>query len=79
MYLLSIITYYQSHSWHAAVHGIAKSWSQLSDWTTTWFYLDSQTKRLKNKVRLTTSKALYMHYLILSLQYCMVGIIYPIF
>ena len=22
-------------AWHAAVHGIAKSWTQLSDWTTT--------------------------------------------
>ena len=22
-------------AWHAAVHGVAKSWTQLSDWTTT--------------------------------------------
>ena len=23
-------------AWHAAVHGIAKSWTQLSNWTTIW-------------------------------------------
>ena len=23
-------------AWHAAVHGVAKSWTQLSDWTTTY-------------------------------------------
>ena len=22
-------------AWHAAVHGVSKSWTQLSDWTTT--------------------------------------------
>ena len=22
-------------AWHATVHGVAKSWKQLSDWTTT--------------------------------------------
>ena len=22
-------------AWHAVVHGVAKSWTQLSDWTTT--------------------------------------------
>ena len=26
----------QGYSQHAAVHGIAKSWTGLSDWTTTW-------------------------------------------
>ena len=25
-------------AWHAAVYGIAKSWTQLSNWTTTWFW-----------------------------------------
>ena len=24
--------------WHAAVHGVAKSWTQVSDWKTTTFY-----------------------------------------
>ena len=23
-------------AWHAAVHGVAKSWSWLSDWTDWW-------------------------------------------
>ena len=23
-------------AWHAATHGVTKSWTQLSDWTTTW-------------------------------------------
>ena len=23
-------------TWHAAVHGVAKSWTRLSDWTTPW-------------------------------------------
>ena len=25
-------------AWHAVVHGVAKSWTQLSDWTELWFY-----------------------------------------
>ena len=25
-------------AWHAAVHGLAKSWTRLSDWTTTLYY-----------------------------------------
>ena len=24
-----------SEAWHAAVHGVTKSWTQLSEWTTT--------------------------------------------
>ena len=28
--------YKATWSWHAAVHGVAKSWAQLSDWTTLW-------------------------------------------
>ena len=28
--------------WHAAVHGVAKSWTRLSDWITTmWIYVKS--------------------------------------
>ena len=26
-------------AWHVAVHGVAKSWAWLSDWTTTYIYL----------------------------------------
>ena len=26
-----------SEAWHAAVHGVAKSWTQLSDWTEMYF------------------------------------------
>ena len=26
---------------HAAVHGVAKSWTQLSDWTTTIYKIDN--------------------------------------
>ena len=26
-------------AWHAAVHGVTKSWTQLSDWTTTYMIL----------------------------------------
>ena len=32
-------------AWHAAVHGVAKSWTQLSSWTTTtyaWLFKSSQ-------------------------------------
>ena len=25
-------------AWHAAVHGVAKSWTWLSDWTTMWLF-----------------------------------------
>ena len=27
-------------AWHAAVHGVAKSWTQLSDWTEMNLYVD---------------------------------------
>ena len=27
-------------AWHAAVHGVAESWIRLSDWKTTWPYMD---------------------------------------
>ena len=27
-------------AWHAAVHGVAKSWTRLSAWTTTTMYRD---------------------------------------
>jgi len=27
-------------AWHAAVHGVAESWTRLSDWKTTWPYMD---------------------------------------
>ena len=27
-----------SRSWRAVIHGVAKSWTQLRDWTTTTFY-----------------------------------------
>ena len=31
-------------AWHAAVHGVAKSWTQLSDWTElNWFLLGTRT------------------------------------
>ena len=26
-------------AWHAAVHGVAKSWTWLGDWTTTTFHI----------------------------------------
>ena len=30
-----------TEAWHAAVHGVAKSWTQLSDWTT-WVYMNAK-------------------------------------
>ena len=27
-------------AWYAAVHGVTKSWTELSDWTTTWCHID---------------------------------------
>ena len=27
-------------TWHAAVHGVAKSWTRLSDWTTTTSFVE---------------------------------------
>ena len=27
-------------TWHAAVHGVAKSWTRLSDWTTTTSFME---------------------------------------
>ena len=34
-------------AWHAAVHGVAKSWTQLSDWTTNQFIHFSNWDRMK--------------------------------
>ena len=36
-------------TWRAAVHGVAKSWTQLSDWTTTWSNNGSQTHKWEQK------------------------------
>ena len=36
-------------TWCAAVHGVAKSWTQLSDWTTTWSNNGSQTHKWEQK------------------------------
>ena len=33
-------------AWHAAVHGVTKSWAQLSDWTTTTTHLEYQNSLL---------------------------------
>ena len=30
-------------AWHAAVHGVAKSWTQLSNWTTVTFYQEVES------------------------------------
>ena len=30
-------------AWHAAFHGVAKSWTQLSDWTELIFFFNSET------------------------------------
>ena len=35
-------------AWHAAVHGVTKSQTQLGDWTTTWSGIESPTAHLEN-------------------------------
>ena len=39
-------------AWRAAVHRVAKSWTQLSDWTTAsydnWKYIDEEKQEKKN-------------------------------
>ena len=32
-------------AWHAVVHGIAKSWTWLSDWTTTKIFTKTKIKK----------------------------------
>jgi len=34
-------------AWHAVVHGIAKSWTWLSDWTTTKIFTKTKIKKKK--------------------------------
>ena len=34
-------------AWHAAVHGVTKSWTRLNDWTTAW-----KTQRLLDKLEI---------------------------
>ena len=34
-------------AWHAAIHGIAESWTRLSDWTD-WYFLPEIRYRIRN-------------------------------
>ena len=46
-------------AWHAAVHGVAKSWTQLSDWTElNWASFLSVNYMLTNRERTNNSKML---------------------
>ena len=37
----------EREAWHAAVHGVTKCWTRLSDWTElNWFYILTQTLRI---------------------------------
>ena len=39
-------------AWHAAIHGVAKSWTRLSDWTElNWIYLKNLEDCLKHTVK----------------------------
>ena len=38
-----------SEAWHAAVHGVAKSWAWLNDWTG-WMKIIIVQTHIKNKV-----------------------------
>ena len=39
-------------AWHAAIHGVAKSWTWMSDWTelTEWWYLQPWERSLSLKI-----------------------------
>ena len=37
-------------AWHAAVHGVAKSWTQLSNWTELKLFLQDEWNFLHEKV-----------------------------
>ena len=40
-------------AWHAAVHGVAKNWTWLSDWTELNVFIISSSSRLKKEVFLS--------------------------
>ena len=44
-------------AWHAAVHGMAKSWTQLRDWSEmTWFLKDEIVKQAYGEVKDSKTK-----------------------
>ena len=61
-------------AWRAAIHGVAKSWKRLRDWTELilsfpfihYFFVDSQTRFIH-----TTSSFHLNHFLSSSLLYCL--------
>ena len=56
MYWVSICNFVQE-PWHASVHGVTKSWTQLGDWTTTMQFC-SRNYSLAKKVHWNLSSAM---------------------
>ena len=42
-------------AWHAAVHGVPKSWTRLSDWTTVFFLYQAELSEGNRKVHGTST------------------------
>ena len=47
-------------AWHAAVHGVAKSRTQLSDWTD-WTEVETRSKETISSLNLITGTSLVSH------------------
>ena len=45
-------------AWHAAIHGVAKSWTQLSDWTELRLkQISKKEKQKMNRRQITVTKS----------------------
>ena len=49
-----------TEAWHAAVHGVAKSRTQLSDWTD-WTEVETRSKETISSLNLITGTSLVSH------------------
>ena len=49
--------YWKTGTWRATVHGVAKSWTQLSDWRTTAATINEFAKPAKDKINTQKSLA----------------------
>ena len=55
-------------AWHAAVHGVTKSWTWLSDWTTLWSRERGRHCRMWKESRTWLPKRLYRKHIYCSRQ-----------
>ena len=72
----------QRQHWCAAVHGVAKSWTRLSNWTTNLWKESLQDKRVQseestNFIFFSTLFEANLHYNTINVKFCMLSSSFP--